>query len=250
MREISVREIADSTKISTRFLDAIESGDFSSLPAPVFTRGFIREYASYLGLDPEDIVERYMAIVAEQERKREDEEAEMRDRISGRFPLPAGSSALRWVALAVLALVILAIAIYLVSSMDESSSSVPAEQESSVEAAAVPEATPEEPEEAVAARSIEMTLVGDSDSWVMLQVDEQAPLEFTLPAGGTRQFEAGERVRFLTVGNAGGVRVTLNGVEMEPLGRPNQVVKNVEFTLAEVNDLLRREAGAGPGRNE
>src|SRR5258708_20238645 len=59
IRGISLKEIADATKISKRFLDAIERNDHKSLPAPVFTRGFVREYARYLGLNAEEIVSRY-----------------------------------------------------------------------------------------------------------------------------------------------------------------------------------------------
>ena len=43
IRSISLKEIADATKISKRFLEAIERNDHRTLPAPVFTRGFIRE---------------------------------------------------------------------------------------------------------------------------------------------------------------------------------------------------------------
>ncbi len=45
IRGISLKEIADATKISKRFLDALERNDHMTLPAPVFTRGFVREYA-------------------------------------------------------------------------------------------------------------------------------------------------------------------------------------------------------------
>src|SRR5262249_7627261 len=47
--------------ISKRYLEALERGDFSRLPAPVFTRGFIRAYAGYLGLDPEEMVNAYLS---------------------------------------------------------------------------------------------------------------------------------------------------------------------------------------------
>ena len=48
IRGISLKEISDATKISKRFLEAIERNDHRTLPAPVFTRGFVREYARYL----------------------------------------------------------------------------------------------------------------------------------------------------------------------------------------------------------
>src|SRR5713226_10498377 len=59
IRGISLKEIADATKISKRFLEAIERNDHRTLPAPVFTRGFVREYARYLGLNAEEMVSRY-----------------------------------------------------------------------------------------------------------------------------------------------------------------------------------------------
>src|ERR1700730_12695700 len=59
IRGISLKEISDATKISKRFLEAIEHTDHKTLPAPVFTRGFAREYARYLGLNAEEIVNRY-----------------------------------------------------------------------------------------------------------------------------------------------------------------------------------------------
>src|SRR6266446_6168577 len=68
IRGISLKEIADSTKISKRFLDAIEKNDHRTLPAPVFTRGFVREYARYLGLNTEDIVNRYNFAAAGDDR--------------------------------------------------------------------------------------------------------------------------------------------------------------------------------------
>src|SRR5437868_11087981 len=59
IRGISLKEIAEATKISKRFLEAIERNDHKTLPAPVFTRGFVREYSRYLGLNSDEIVNRY-----------------------------------------------------------------------------------------------------------------------------------------------------------------------------------------------
>ena len=49
MREISLRDIAERTKISLRYLEAMEADRFDLLPAPVFAKGFLREYARYVG---------------------------------------------------------------------------------------------------------------------------------------------------------------------------------------------------------
>src|SRR5215813_11366323 len=68
IRGISLKEISDATKISKRFLEAIEKNDHRTLPAPVFTRGFVREYARYLGLNTEEIVNRYNFAAAGDDR--------------------------------------------------------------------------------------------------------------------------------------------------------------------------------------
>src|SRR6185503_16165256 len=68
IRGISLKEIADATKISKRFLEAIERNDHRTLPAPVFTRGFVREYARYLGLSAEEMVNRYNFAAAGDDR--------------------------------------------------------------------------------------------------------------------------------------------------------------------------------------
>ena len=55
----SVAEIARSTRITSRYLVALESDDFSDLPPPVFTRGFIRAFCVALGEPPEPALALY-----------------------------------------------------------------------------------------------------------------------------------------------------------------------------------------------
>src|SRR6266496_1307053 len=47
------------TKIRARYLGALERGDYKELPGAVYTKGFLRNYALYLGLDPEDVLEQW-----------------------------------------------------------------------------------------------------------------------------------------------------------------------------------------------
>src|SRR3954467_3662116 len=44
------------TKIRAKHLAALETGDYSDLPGPVYTRGFLKNYAAYLGLDADELV--------------------------------------------------------------------------------------------------------------------------------------------------------------------------------------------------
>jgi len=56
---IELREISERTKISTAYLGAIEGEEFERLPAPVYVRGFLVEYAKMLGLDVARVLETY-----------------------------------------------------------------------------------------------------------------------------------------------------------------------------------------------
>jgi cytoskeletal protein RodZ len=47
------------TKIRARYLDALERGEYAELPGAVYTKGFLRNYALYLGLDPEDVIRQW-----------------------------------------------------------------------------------------------------------------------------------------------------------------------------------------------
>lgn len=59
-RSVSLEDVARVTKIPSRSLERLEAGSFESLPADVFVRGFVKSYASCVGLDPEELVQRYV----------------------------------------------------------------------------------------------------------------------------------------------------------------------------------------------
>ena len=59
MRGVSLDEISAATRISTRFLEAIEKDQWDQLPGGVFNRGFIRSIARFLGLDEDSLVAEY-----------------------------------------------------------------------------------------------------------------------------------------------------------------------------------------------
>jgi cytoskeletal protein RodZ len=60
-KELSLDDVSNVTKISSRMLRAIEEEHFDDLPGGVFNKGFIRAYAKHLGLDAEEAVTDYLA---------------------------------------------------------------------------------------------------------------------------------------------------------------------------------------------
>ena len=61
MRGITLEEISESTKITSRCLRALEEEEFDKLPGGVFNKGFVRAYAAYLGLDEDKAVADFVA---------------------------------------------------------------------------------------------------------------------------------------------------------------------------------------------
>jgi cytoskeletal protein RodZ len=60
-RGVSLRQIAEATKIGVSALEALERNDISRLPGGIFSRGFVRSYAAEIGVDPEQTVREFLA---------------------------------------------------------------------------------------------------------------------------------------------------------------------------------------------
>src|SRR5688572_30106866 len=63
-RGITLAEIAEATRIGTRFLKAIETDNFSILPGGIFTRSFIRAYAKHVGMNEDEAIGLYLQQVS------------------------------------------------------------------------------------------------------------------------------------------------------------------------------------------
>jgi hypothetical protein len=66
-RELTLGDVAEETRIRSRYLQAMEDERFELLPGPVYAKGFLRAYADYLGLDSQLFVDEYNARFAEEE---------------------------------------------------------------------------------------------------------------------------------------------------------------------------------------
>jgi cytoskeletal protein RodZ len=64
---ISLEQAEENTRIRGRFLEALEAEDIEGLPDPVVGRGFLRNYAAYLELDPQEATDRYAGLIGPSE---------------------------------------------------------------------------------------------------------------------------------------------------------------------------------------
>jgi cytoskeleton protein RodZ len=65
-RGVSLGEVAEQTRISTHYLEAIESDDYRNLPGGIFNKGFVKAFAKYVGVDEQEALQDYSKIVSEQ----------------------------------------------------------------------------------------------------------------------------------------------------------------------------------------
>lgn len=232
IREVSLEEISAATKISIRLLTALESSDVKKLPAPVFTRGFIRSYSRHLGLDADEMVNAYLADLTPDKAGQGGvaRRGGLRARLFGGRRGAAGTIVVSVTGILLLLGLIArperrsaptaataARAVAPVSFKNVAVSPGPAPRIQD-EAPAPAEPTP-------ATSGVKMTLEFAEDSWTEVTADGVSVFSGLIRRGTTREFEAREGFR-LTLGNAGGVRVTVDGRAMEPLGGAGQVVRN------------------------
>jgi cytoskeleton protein RodZ len=229
IREVSLEEISSATKISVRLLTALEKSDLSRLPAPVFTRGFIRSYSRHLGLDPDEMVNAYLADLApDKSRDGASKKGGLRSRfLRGRHA--AASTIVVSVAAVLLLLGLIARPTRRASGTTPilARPSAPVSFKNvSVSPGPAPAIREEPAAEAPKTAGVSMELEFEQDSWTEVSADG-ATIFSGLSRRGTRQrFEARDGFR-LTLGNAGGVRVTVDGRPLEPLGGAGQVVRDM-----------------------
>ena len=256
IRGISLKEISDATKISKRFLEAIERNDHKTLPAPVFTRGFVREYARYLGLNSEDIVNRYNFAAAGDDRIEQSQHLERltqpqapplpRDRVPAgarkSIPPPYARIDRNIYILGIIVAALLGASWWAFKHKRETRAEEARAEAATTTIAAKPAAPPPVPvPEPQIDDTLRLTIDVSRDSWVTLQADGKKILDERLREGDHRTFEAKEAFHFVAVGNAGGLAMKLNDIDLPSLGKRGQVVKDKTFDRGTLQEL-RSEA--------
>ncbi len=238
-RGISLKAVADATRITQRHLEAVESDRLDLLPGGFFVKGILKAYAGAVGLDEEAVLEKYRRAGVlpsgppEGARKRAGDGARAKTRTRS----AAGAAAVL--------IVIISFAAYFLTRSTRTavppadtrlSPSVPVRPEPTppVAAADVPAAPPE------AEKGLRIEIAFVAETWIQVYADGRLALDGIREAGDTAQVRAD--AEFLVhLGNAGGLTYTLNGKPGKPFGRPGAVVKNIRITA----DNLASFAGDG-----
>jgi hypothetical protein len=250
IRGISLKEISDATKISKRFLEALERNDHQTLPAPVFTRGFVREYARYVGLSSEDMVNRYNFAASNDDRIEKPPQIEkypvtpVRDispRPKPKRGIPPSYARVNRnaIAIVIIVLALAGVAWWAVQhkllaeheAAVETPVTVTAAKTISIPVAPAPAPAPADDSK------LRLDLEVTDNSWVTLDADGETVLNAELARGERRNFDAAKEFRFRTIGNAAGIALRLNGVQVPQLGEDGEVVKNRTFNRESLEQL-------------
>jgi cytoskeletal protein RodZ len=237
MRGVSLREIADGTKISIRFLQALEEDRVDALPGGLFPRAFVKQYALFLGLDPDKTVADFVAAHGDLAPERKPIAAPPLQR---KPKLSPGHVFLGAVAV---------IAVVLTLRRGGDGGAPPQPSPTPLAAPVVlptdrvyPGATLVP---AAGGNGLVLTLTAQADCWVEVRADGATVVNRVLEQGESQTFEArGELV--LSVGNAGGVSIRVNDREALPLGRSGEVRKNIVITNQTRPDIVGQEDAASP----
>jgi transcriptional regulator with XRE-family HTH domain len=243
LRGISLKEIADSTKINIRFLRALEEDRFDMLPEKFFIRGIIRAYASYIGLDEQSVLNTYLEGLQAREKQQGSEEDKRTEAIEDDESHPDKKKNIFFFTLTVLVILALTVILYVVFQKDEEPlpssaeiQSLPAKpQEKSL---TLPPITEEKPE--IKPEDLALEILVQQETWIEVFADQEM-LDSGIKYPGDRLHYKARKEFLIHIGNAGGVAITINGQEGIRLGEPGAVRRDISITLDNYQDFIAQE---------
>jgi cytoskeletal protein RodZ len=240
LRGISLKEIADTTKINIRFLRALEEDRFDMLPEQFFTRGIIRTYAKYLGLDEQSVLNTYLEGLQSLEAQETTNEDKKSDVSEGPETRVEGKKISFLFVLMVIVILALIVIMYFVFRKEESASPPAAKMESPPQnTEKQPIVTPPiikvEPEIKQEELNIEITV--QQETWLEIFADQNRVDTGIKAPGEYLQYKALQEF-LIHIGNAGGITYTINGEEGIQFGELGEVERDIQITLENYQNFI------------
>ncbi|WP_309661966.1 RodZ domain-containing protein [Sphingomonas sp.] len=223
---LSLEDVAAQTRIPRRHLESLETSDWERLPAPTYTNGFAKSYATVVGLDRVEIGEQ---LRGEMGGMRPTTMAEVFEPADPARTMP------KWLVFGAIAAVVLLVA---VMSWLSQRSVQGSDETATDNAAALASAAPSEAVPAVAQPAAQGAVVITANEPVWIQVKDGATTlkAGVLEAGQSFEIPATATAPKLTTGKPEGLRIAVGTADAPPVGPAATTVRNVSLLAA---DLMR-----------
>lgn len=209
--KVTLRQISEQTRIQMRYLEAIESDDFSQLPGGIFNRSFIKAYARQVGFNEDEALEAYNRTAREQGAPSDEE---MPTSYQPRVYTNGDSTRSPWVNLLFAALIvgIISIGAYALQHWYNRNTGATLAPAPSVANTPVPVAPESTPSIAPQGLIVQVKAVG-GDVWLNVQTDDATPARFELkPTDTAREYTPQSRLNLqYNRARAPFLEVTING---------------------------------------
>ena len=223
----TVEDVAKSTRISEQIIAALEDDRFSALPAAVYVKGHLRTYARALGLDEDQIVEKYLRFTQQQ---KDSDEIDEWDEVELVLHEEQKKTTMRWVWVAAAAVVVAVIAIVWSTAGRQPPPSAPVgdvvEEEPTPAAVVTTPAQVAQEDTMIEWNKLELVAIARERTWLRVAVDGRPVSDLTLEAGERRSWEADEQFE-LDVGNGGGLELYLGGEFLGTAGSDSRLVEGL-----------------------
>ena len=241
-QRMTIQEIEDGTSIRASYIEAIESGEYDKMPGRVYAKGFIKNYANFLGLNGEEIVKQFMtevsppAEVVEQTKDVKPSESKPKSfSVSGRRLEEVGNKfSSNHLVAAIIAIAVLVGGFFYFkgSGTEVAQSEVTKPQEVQQPATPAPTetvvTTPASAAPAPKVDGVNLQATFSDDCWMLVTVDGAVVYEGVINAGQVMDWKGNSNVN-VRVGNAGAVDFVMNGQSFGKLGDEGDVVDR-DFT--------------------
>jgi cytoskeletal protein RodZ len=235
---LTLEDVAAQTRIPQRHLESIESADWDKLPAPTYTVGFAKSYASAVGLDRTEIGDQLREEMGGQ--RFASSQAEVFEPADPARTMP------KWL---VIGAVIAVILLIVVMSWLNRRSLQPDEASTTAPAATAPAATPSQPQRAAPAPAPAqaaqgpVVLTATGPAWIQVKDQGKVLFEGQLAPGQSYTVPATATAPLLRAGAPEALKVTVGTATVPPVGPAGQVASNVSLKAV---DLMSNKATFAP----
>jgi len=240
-KKLSLDHIAAQTRIPQRHLESIETAEWDKLPAPTYTIGFAKSYASAVGLDRAEIGDQLREEMGGQ--RFASSQSEVLEAADPARTMP------KWLVISAVIAVILLVVIMSVLNRRSLEPSGEASSNAPAAAATAPTATPAQqrpaaPAPAAAAQGA-VVLTAVAPAWIRVTDQGKTLYEGVLQPGQTYQVPPTAVAPLLRAGAPEALKVTVGSTLAPPVGPAGQVTSNVSLKPADLMHAPAQQPAAG-----